>query len=194
MSMNTFQAYRDAVTFAVTDMGKVDFEQLDRINDGLVSVPSAQYDHVVVSPVPPQGFTTSSYIATILLSLKPNGTLSLSEPVLVQETAVVPGSSIKRTSTSLVSELKLAGFIDIDIQTRPANADEVRQWIDANNESDVGNILPSLALASASKFTIITNHSFYIFFCILLIDTYSLLDNCKEVGIQCRRSSSHFLW
>ncbi|KAJ1674898.1 hypothetical protein EV182_002334, partial [Spiromyces aspiralis] len=50
------QQYRDRLLSAVSaGGGQVDFEQLDRVNLGLVEVASAKYDHVVVSPVQPQG-------------------------------------------------------------------------------------------------------------------------------------------
>ncbi|KAJ1921339.1 Anamorsin [Mycoemilia scoparia] len=121
------QEYRDKVAASVTPEkgGKVDFELLDRLNSDNVSIPSAQYDHVIVSPVQPHNYmANSNTFAKFLVALKPNGMLHLYEEINSENAAESNVSQSKRTAQSLVSELKLAGFVDIVTDTTNIAGDE----------------------------------------------------------------------
>ncbi|CAB4384757.1 unnamed protein product [Rhizophagus irregularis] len=98
----------------VTENGLVVDETLDRVVHG--DLPNSTYNYIYTNLYGSLAFahntTTLSKLASILV---PGGTLCLREPVLL-----APRSStdipIIRTSESLVSELKLAGFVDIEIR------------------------------------------------------------------------------
>ncbi|KAJ2772515.1 electron carrier [Coemansia nantahalensis] len=114
-NVEALQQHRDALVAQVGDTGKVDFEQIDRIEDGAAGLASAQYDHAVANPVGPWAVEHSSRaLASLLLALKPSGSLVLSELVL-EHPGAIDGVSATRTRDDLAQQLRFAGFVDVQI-------------------------------------------------------------------------------
>uniref|UniRef100_A0A1D1XL33 Anamorsin homolog n=1 Tax=Anthurium amnicola TaxID=1678845 RepID=A0A1D1XL33_9ARAE len=98
----------------VTENGLVVAETLDRVIHG--DLPNSTYNYICINYSSSLAFahdtTTLSKLVSILV---PGGTLYIKEPVLLDS-----GSStdipIVRTTKDLVSELKLAGFVDLEIR------------------------------------------------------------------------------
>ncbi|KAI9093014.1 cytokine-induced anti-apoptosis inhibitor 1, Fe-S biogenesis-domain-containing protein [Phlyctochytrium arcticum] len=110
----------------VTTTGSVAFEQLDRISH--ISLPQSIYNSVVTGIIPPTAFAHPDVVLSKLLkALTPNGTLHLREPTLIDSAAslTVPATSHSgdplrvptRTTSALLSALKLAGFVDAAVVT-----------------------------------------------------------------------------
>ncbi|KAJ2720050.1 electron carrier [Coemansia sp. Benny D115] len=119
-NLDALQQLRDALQTQVGSSGKVDFEQVDRIEDGTAAVASAKYDRVIASPVTPHTVEHSSKVlGSILLALKPSGKLELSELVL-DGTANLEVSPVTRTQSDLVQQLKFAGFVEPQVDYHSA--------------------------------------------------------------------------
>ncbi|GBC02196.1 hypothetical protein RclHR1_00450031 [Rhizophagus clarus] len=98
----------------VTENGLVVDETLDRVVHG--ELPNSTYNYIYTNHHGSLAFahntTTLSKLASILV---PGGTLCLKEPVLLAPRSTdIP---VIRTTEDLVSELKLAGFVDIEIRS-----------------------------------------------------------------------------
>ncbi|KAJ2682647.1 electron carrier, partial [Coemansia spiralis] len=52
-NLDELQRLRDALVAQVGGAGKVDFEQIDRIEDGVAALASAHYDRVIANPAAP---------------------------------------------------------------------------------------------------------------------------------------------
>ncbi|KAJ2336941.1 electron carrier [Coemansia sp. RSA 2681] len=120
-SVGALQQLRDALVALAGTSGKVDFEQVDRIEEGAAALASAQYDVAIVSPIGPHTVEHSSKVlGQLLLALKPSGTLVLSE--LVLRTAAddsIKNLPITRTQEELEQQLKFAGFIETRTLAEP---------------------------------------------------------------------------
>ncbi|KAJ2076992.1 electron carrier [Coemansia sp. RSA 988] len=109
----SLQKVRDTLIKQVGVEGRVDFEQIDRIEKSEVTLPSAHYDSVVANPTEPWIVEhSSSALASILLALKPSGSLVLNELVLCKSgsSSLLP---VTRTLDDLKQLLKFAGFVDV---------------------------------------------------------------------------------
>ncbi|KAJ2788546.1 electron carrier, partial [Coemansia guatemalensis] len=113
----SLQKLRDSMVEQVGEKGKVDFEQIDRIEKREVTLPSAHYDSVVANPTEPWIVEHSSNaLASILLALKPSGTLVLNELVL-HNSGSLSVSPVTRTLDDLTQLLRFAGFVDAQPET-----------------------------------------------------------------------------
>ncbi|KAJ2666495.1 electron carrier [Coemansia sp. RSA 1199] len=114
-NLDALQQLRETLTAQVGSSGKVDFEQVDRIESGAVSLASAHYDYVVANPAEPWAVEHSGRVlASLLLALKPSGSLAMRELVLDSTDSLVQ-SPITRTKDDLAQQLRFAGFIDSQI-------------------------------------------------------------------------------
>ncbi|KAJ1725298.1 electron carrier [Coemansia erecta] len=114
-SLDALQQLRDSLRSQVGTAGKVDFEQIDRIEDGSAAVASSKYDRVIASPVGPHAVEHSSKVlANLLLALKPSGTLEICE-LVVDGTPRSDALPVTRSQDELVQQLKFAGFVDAQV-------------------------------------------------------------------------------
>ncbi|KAJ2909113.1 electron carrier [Coemansia aciculifera] len=113
-SIDALQKLRNSLVALAGSSGKVDFEQVDRIEAGEANLTSAQYDVAIVSPIAPHTVEHSSKVlGQLLLALKPSGSLVLTELVLLNTTdSSAEKSSTTRTKSDLEQQLKFAGFIE----------------------------------------------------------------------------------
>ncbi|KAJ2744177.1 electron carrier [Coemansia sp. BCRC 34301] len=127
-SLDALQQLRDSLVALAGSDGKVDFEQVDRIEEGAAALASAHYDAAIVSPVAPHTVEHSSKVLEqLLLALKPSGALVLSELVLLSTTHdSTDGLPTTRTKEELEQQLKFAGFIETHISVQPGNGDTGR--------------------------------------------------------------------
>ncbi|KAJ1734479.1 electron carrier [Coemansia biformis] len=115
-NLDALQRLRDSLAAQVGSAGKVDFEQIDRIEDGAAALASAYYDSVITNPAEPWAVEHSSQVlASLLLALKPSGTLVLNELVL-DNAGSIQDAPITRTQAELAQQLRFAGFVDIQIE------------------------------------------------------------------------------
>ncbi|KAJ1733324.1 electron carrier [Coemansia sp. Benny D160-2] len=133
-NLDTLQKLRSTLLTQVGSAGRVDFEQVDRIDEGAVRLESAKYDIVLVSPVEPRVVEHSNRVLeSILLALKPKGKL------IIQELALDPGSVLQtspvtRTKDDIVQQLKFSGFVETEVNsTELVSANELHylaetQW------------------------------------------------------------------
>ncbi|KAJ2053128.1 electron carrier [Coemansia sp. S2] len=120
-NVDALQQLRDSLVAQVGTSGKVDFEQVDRIEEGAATLASAQYDVAIANPVIPHSVEHSSKVlGQVLLALKPSGTLMLYELVLDAANGV-EGLPITRTQEELEQQLKFAGFIDTRTEVQPVS-------------------------------------------------------------------------
>ncbi|KAJ2306234.1 electron carrier [Coemansia sp. RSA 2706] len=114
-NLDALQLLRESLAAQVGSAGKVDFEQIDRIESGAVVLASAHYDCVVANPIEPWVVEhSSSVLACLLLALKPSGALVLDELVLDAADSL-DGSPVTRTLDELARQLRFAGFVDSQI-------------------------------------------------------------------------------
>ncbi|KAI8319318.1 DUF689-domain-containing protein [Martensiomyces pterosporus] len=157
-NLDTLQQLRDALAAQVGSSGKIDFEQVDRIDEGAASLASAQYDCIIAGPVAPQIVEHSSKVlGNLLLALKPGGELLLSELVL-DSTDGFDVSPITRTGDELVAQLKFAGFVGAQAELESVTDDGLRalakdSWklADADSFVDQAKGRVSVATISAKK-------------------------------------------
>ncbi|KAJ2872334.1 electron carrier [Coemansia aciculifera] len=118
-NVDALQQLRDSLVAQVGSSGKVDFEQVDRIEEGAAALNSAQYDVAIVNPAIPHTVEHSSKVlGQVLLALKPSGTLVLYELVLDVANGI-EGLPITRTQEELEQQLKFAGFIETRTEVQP---------------------------------------------------------------------------
>ncbi|KAJ1647572.1 electron carrier [Coemansia erecta] len=133
-NLGALQQLRDDLAKQVGSSGKVDFEQVDRIDDGAAALASAYYDRVVASPVWPYVVEHSSRVlGKLLLALKPSGVLQMHELVV----AVVGASEsqaledvsfpVTRTQEELLQQLKFSGFVEGQIVGQEAVSESTLQ-------------------------------------------------------------------
>ncbi|KAJ2558367.1 electron carrier [Coemansia sp. RSA 1933] len=114
-NLDALQELRNSLISQVGASGRVDFEQVDRIEEGAVSLTSASYDLVLASPVEPRVVEHSSKVlGNLLLAVKPQGRLVIHELALDASSAIYI-SPVTRTKDEIVQQLKFAGFIDAEI-------------------------------------------------------------------------------
>ncbi|KAJ3190039.1 Anamorsin [Gaertneriomyces sp. JEL0708] len=119
----------------VTPSGSVSFEQFDRVAN--ISLASSIYNSVISGTIEPSAFphpTTS--LIQFLKALEPNGTVTLVEPVLVDDANTATTSQLHalrlptRTTATLISDIKLAGFIDVTVaDSEPVQDEVVEKWV-----------------------------------------------------------------
>ncbi|KAJ2609283.1 electron carrier [Coemansia sp. RSA 1365] len=113
----SLQKLRDTLIKQVGTEGKVDFEQVDRIENREVSLPSAHYDSIVANPTEPWTVEHSSgVLASILLALKPSGALVLKE-LVIESACSLEVSPVTRTLEDFTQQLKFAGFVNTQSET-----------------------------------------------------------------------------
>ncbi|KAJ2802386.1 electron carrier [Coemansia furcata] len=150
-NLDALQKLRDSLVAQVGSSGKVDFEQVDRIEEGAATLTSAQYDVAIANPVIPHTVEHSSNVlGQILLALKPSGTLVLYELVL-DTASSIEGLSITRTQEDLEQQLQFAGFIDTRTEVQPVPEAGLLEISATKNfvASATGRVL--MATASAAK-------------------------------------------
>jgi len=104
---------KEYLTPLVTENGLVVVETLDRIVQG--DLPNSTYNNIYTNYFGPLAFTHNTKALSILASiLVPGGILHIKEPVLLVSRSSTDIPTI-RTPQELVSELKLAGFVDLGI-------------------------------------------------------------------------------
>ncbi|KAJ2782587.1 electron carrier [Coemansia interrupta] len=114
-SLDALQQLRDSLRSRVGTAGKVDFEQIDRIEDGSALVASSNYDRIIASPVGPHAVEHSGKVlGNLLLALKPSGTLEICE-LVVDGTPRSDGLPVTRSQDDFVQQLKFAGFVDAQV-------------------------------------------------------------------------------
>ncbi|KAJ2396585.1 electron carrier [Coemansia sp. RSA 2603] len=114
--LDALQQLRDSLRTQVGTTGKVDFEQIDRIEDGSAPLPSSTYDRIIASPVGPHAVEHSSKVlGNLLLALKPSGTLEINELVVDGMTTSSNTLPVTRSQDEFVQQLKFAGFIDAQV-------------------------------------------------------------------------------
>ncbi|KAJ1798595.1 electron carrier, partial [Coemansia sp. RSA 2599] len=119
---------RDDLAKQVGSGGKVDFEQVDRIDDGAAALASACYDRVIASPVWPHTVEHSSRVlGKLLLALKPSGILEMHELVVGSEPGSLDVSPVTRTRDELLQQLKFAGFVDAQVVSQDAVSESALQ-------------------------------------------------------------------
>ncbi|KAF9424663.1 Anamorsin, partial [Podila epigama] len=119
---------RDNILASVGPQGSVNFEQLDRLNT--ISLPGSTYNAIVTGTVAPSAFQHSdTVLATLASTLVPGGGLSLTEPISI---APALAHLLKKSSSDLVSALKISGFVDITVvQQRKASLSEIQDLVKA---------------------------------------------------------------
>ncbi|KAJ3411382.1 Anamorsin [Chytridiales sp. JEL 0842] len=140
---NDVQTLRTSLTSQVGPQGTVGFEMLDRLS--AIQLPSSTYNTILSSHLPPTAFHHPQPVLNSLMqSLAPLGTLHLTEPCLVDtatSTVLPPFPAYlktlqarlpTRTSRGLISALKLAGFVEAQIErTRILTDDqELKEMVD----------------------------------------------------------------
>ncbi|KAL2919473.1 electron carrier [Polyrhizophydium stewartii] len=118
----------------VSAAGRISFEQLDRLQQ--ITLEPSAFNAVVSGSVAPEAFShPSATLAKFAKALAPSGTLLLTEPVLVDSAAALDIEPLRnrrmpfRTERSLLSDLKVHGFVDASvIASAPAADDAVRAW------------------------------------------------------------------
>jgi len=104
---------KEYLTQQVTENGLVVVETLDRIVQG--DLPNSTYNNIYTNYFGPLVFAHNTKALSILASiLVPGGILHIKEPVLLVSRSSTDIPTI-RTPQELVSELKLAGFVDLGI-------------------------------------------------------------------------------
>ncbi|KAJ2357629.1 electron carrier [Coemansia sp. RSA 2618] len=117
-NLDALQQLRESLTAQVGSAGKVDFEQIDRVESGAVTLASAYYDTVVTNPTEPWVVEHSDRVlASLLLALKPSGSLVLDELVLDSADSLSE-SPVARTKDDLAQQLRFAGFVDSQVKCR----------------------------------------------------------------------------
>ncbi|KAJ2002488.1 electron carrier [Coemansia thaxteri] len=119
-NLDDLQRLRDSLQAQVGTGGRVDFEQVDRIEEGAAVLSSAQYDAVVASPIAPHTVEHSSRVlGQLLLALKPSGTLELHEAVRQDSSKDgYKSAGATRTQQDLTQQLKFAGFVEIQTEAQ----------------------------------------------------------------------------
>ncbi|KAJ2233009.1 electron carrier [Coemansia sp. RSA 1722] len=114
-SLDALQQLRDELVKQVGSGGKVDFEQVDRIDEGAAALASAYYDRIIASPVWPHVVEHNNRVlGKLLLALKPSGLLEIHE-LIVDGSEAPELSPVTRTRDELLQQLKFAGFVDAQI-------------------------------------------------------------------------------
>ncbi|KAI8918174.1 cytokine-induced anti-apoptosis inhibitor 1, Fe-S biogenesis-domain-containing protein [Powellomyces hirtus] len=123
------QRAQQEVAQQVTQSGRIAFEQLDRVPH--ITLAKSNYHAVISGNIPPSAFPhTDHVLASILQSLKPNGTLRIREPVLIDYAAAATATATEalrlptRTTGALLSALKLAGYVDAHVEASAPVDDE----------------------------------------------------------------------
>ncbi|KAG9302599.1 hypothetical protein G9A89_007303 [Geosiphon pyriformis] len=99
----------------VTETGVVDAKTLEQLNED--SLPSSTYNAIYSNNFPPIAFQHSTKALTHLASaLLPSGVLHIKEPILLAPHTFREDLPVIRTTQNLVSELKFAGFVDLEIK------------------------------------------------------------------------------
>ncbi|KAJ2161328.1 electron carrier [Coemansia sp. RSA 552] len=115
---STLQQLRDALAAQVGSAGRVDFEQVDRVETGAVALARAHYDCVVANPVEPWAAGLSAQtLAALLLALKPSGRIVVDELVL-DGPEKLEGAPLTRTLDGLAQKVRFAGFVDAQVDVR----------------------------------------------------------------------------
>ncbi|KAI8607601.1 cytokine-induced anti-apoptosis inhibitor 1, Fe-S biogenesis-domain-containing protein [Chytriomyces sp. MP71] len=143
-SASALQSLHTRVSESVGSSGKVSFEQLDRI--GSISLAASTHSLVLSGFTSPAFSHSPQTLASLLATLSLNGSLRLKEPVLSDTftaSSVLDSLSKllptyiasrvpRRTAAQLITDLRLAGFIDPSVaSTRPATDAELREWCSA---------------------------------------------------------------
>ncbi|KAJ2493248.1 electron carrier [Coemansia sp. RSA 2050] len=155
-NLDALQLLRDSLVAQVGSSGKVDFEQVDRIEEGAAALASAQYDVAILNPVMPHAIEHSSgVLERVLLALKPSGTLVLYEFVL-DTAAGIEGLPTTRTQGELEQQLKFAGFIGTRVEVQAVSAEGLLKLAAANGSiaSATGRVLAATALASKPAYNV----------------------------------------
>ncbi|KAJ1822928.1 electron carrier [Coemansia sp. RSA 2675] len=156
LNLDALQRLRDSLVAQVGSSGKVDFEQVDRVEEGTAALASAHYDVAIVNPVMPHAIEhSSSVLGRVLLALKPSGTLVLYELVLDTATTV-EGLPITRTQQELEQQLKFAGFVEARVEVQAVSAEELLRLDAANGStaSATGRVLAATVLASKPAYNV----------------------------------------
>jgi len=124
LSVEDLQSTRDKLTSRLTSPLQLQFEQLDRLSQ--ISLPLSKFNVIYSGTVSPAVLTHSSaYLSRFLNSLAHNGTLILREPVNISsENLPIPNLRSKKT---LISTLKLAGFVEINVIDATQNLEELKE-------------------------------------------------------------------
>lgn len=142
-SADALQGLRDSLVKNVGDKGKVDFELVDRIEDGSVQLDNAKYDRILASPVDSTIVEHSSkLLGSFLSTLKPNGRILFQELIITDSSPKNDNIPITRTKDTLAQDLKFSGFVNPLVLHYPASAAEVKDVA-----KNVWNI-PDLQLAN----------------------------------------------
>ncbi|TPX32557.1 hypothetical protein SmJEL517_g04359 [Synchytrium microbalum] len=123
---------RSELSIQVTTDGLVGFEQLDRIPS--LQLARSNYNIIYSGSIKPSTFThPDTILSKFASSLTPNGTLNISQPVLLDSASWAPAPEGLITESAFLSALKLAGFVDVAVGMRH----------DALSDDDVRNVFDS---------------------------------------------------
>ncbi|KAI9004107.1 cytokine-induced anti-apoptosis inhibitor 1, Fe-S biogenesis-domain-containing protein [Gaertneriomyces semiglobifer] len=119
----------------VTSSGSISFEQFDRVPH--IPLPTSVYNAVISGAIQPSAFPHPvASITKFLKTLAPSGSVTLVEPVLIDYAAAATATQTDalrlptRTTSALVSDVKLAGFIDVAvIDSTPIDDETVEKWV-----------------------------------------------------------------
>ncbi|KAK9704362.1 electron carrier [Basidiobolus ranarum] len=127
VNLDALKQCRTELDSKVTTSGKVDFEQFDRIP---ILYLTPIYNAILTGVLQPSGVShTSAILGKLLGALLPGGRLFLHEPVLIDENDKKAGIPINRTAKDIVSELKINGFIDVEVNSRILAEEELNEYI-----------------------------------------------------------------
>ncbi|ORZ38136.1 cytokine-induced anti-apoptosis inhibitor 1, Fe-S biogenesis-domain-containing protein [Catenaria anguillulae PL171] len=114
---------------AAVSAGSVAFEQLDRIPT--LNLKHGTHSHVISGYANATIPHSTAALGKLLYALRAGGLLLLKEVVCATENSPIPVESV-RSVTHLASHLKLAGFVDVQVATKPLSSSEAEsvlsQW------------------------------------------------------------------
>ncbi|KAJ3159548.1 Anamorsin [Geranomyces michiganensis] len=129
------QQARESLAAQVTASGNVAFEQLDRVPH--IQLARSTYHAIESGGIAPSAFPHSdAVLARLHAALRPSGTLHIREPVLVDYAAAATATTTEalrlptRTAGNLVSALKLAGYVDVNLEaSNPVDDESVARCV-----------------------------------------------------------------
>ncbi|KAI9209648.1 cytokine-induced anti-apoptosis inhibitor 1, Fe-S biogenesis-domain-containing protein [Polychytrium aggregatum] len=129
------QSSRAQIVDIVGAAGSVAFEQLDRLQQ--ITLKGSSFSAIVSGCVNPPAFVhPEASLSALSRSLKPSGSFHITEPTVVDSAASINASKHgnpalpSRTPSALLSAVKLAGLVDIElVGSRKVSDAELESWI-----------------------------------------------------------------